>query len=153
MATRFEVNLPASHKGLSQKEKPTEEFVEGQETVLLVDDEDMIIEVGESMLASLGYTVLLARNGEEALDVYQKNREAIDIIILDMIMPDIGGKEIYSRLKDINADIKVLFASGYSMNNQTSEIVKGGCNGYIQKPYTMPQISQSIRKVLDRQAV
>jgi CheY-like chemotaxis protein len=150
--TTFTIYLPALQKEVKEEEAVAAVVLRGNETILLVDDEDMIIEVGERMLASLGYTVLLARSGEEALDVYQRNGRKIDMIVLDMILPDMNGKEIYKRLKEANPDIKVLFASGYSMNNQTIEIVRGGCNGFIQKPYTMPQISQSIRKLLDRQA-
>ena len=93
--TRFEVYLPASGKEVPHKEKAREEFVEGEETVLLVDDEDMILDVGKRMLVKLGYRVFTARDGKEAIAVFQKHQDQIDVIILDMIMPNMGGGEAF----------------------------------------------------------
>ena len=114
----------------------------GTETVLLVDDEDMIINVGEQMLRTLGYKILLARSGKKAIEVYKKNRRKIDMVILDMIMPGIGGGEAYDTIKEINPNIKVLLSSGYSIDGQAEEILERGCNGFIQKPFNMKELSQ-----------
>ena len=121
----------------------------GSETVLFVDDEDMIIEIAEEMFEQLGYKVLIARSGKEAIEIYEENKEQIDIVLLDMIMPDMSGSETYDRMKEIDPDIKVLLSSGYSINGQATEIMDRGCNGFIQKPFKMKELSQKLREILD----
>ncbi len=147
--TRFEIYLPSSDKGMPIEEKVVEEFVEGQETVLLVDDEDMIIDVGTRMLNKLGYKVFTARDGREAIAVFKKHQEKIDVIVLDMIMPQMGGGETYDQIKKIKPGVKVLLSSGYSINGQASEILKRGCNGFIQKPFNLQNLSQNLRAILE----
>ncbi len=147
--TRFEIYVPSSAKAVPVKEKAVEEFVEGQETVLLVDDEAMIIDVGGRMLAKLGYRVFSAHNGREAIEVFQKHRKKIDVIVLDMIMPQMSGGETYDRIRKIKPGVKVLLSSGYSINGQASEILNRGCNGFIQKPFNLQNLSQSLRAVLE----
>jgi PAS domain S-box-containing protein len=147
--TRFEVCLPASGRGVPHKEKAREEFVEGKETVLLVDDEDMIIDVGERMLGKLGYKVFTARDGKEAIEVFQKYQEKIDVIVLDMIMPKMGGGESFDRIKKMKPEIKVLLSSGYSINGQATEILNRGCNGFIQKPFNLQNLSKNLRSILE----
>ncbi|UCH01106.1 MAG: response regulator [Deltaproteobacteria bacterium] len=97
----------------------------------------MIIDVGEQMLKTLGYKVLLARGGKGAIELCNEKRDNIDMVLLDMIMPDMRGGETYDRMKEINPDIKVLLLSGYSIDGQTTEILKRGCDGFIQKPFDM----------------
>jgi len=149
--TTFTIYLPASEKEVEVVEegKVPDKALKGTETVLLVDDEDMIIDVGEGFLKNLGYNVLLARSGKEAIEIYEKNKDKIDIVILDMIMPEMGGRETYDRMKEINPDIKVLLSSGYSINGQASEILERGCDGFIQKPFNMKELSQGVREILD----
>ncbi|MGB6010465.1 MAG: response regulator, partial [Desulfobacterales bacterium] len=84
----------------------------------------------------------------EAIDVYKANKDKIDLVILDMIMPYIGGGETYDTLKKIDSEVKVLLSSGYSLSGQASEILDRGCNGFIQKPFNMRTLSQKIREVL-----
>ena len=143
---------PAADYAPEDEQRPEageKEIQQGHETILLVDDEDMIIDVGQDMLRAAGYEVLLARNGKEAIEVYEKNKDKVALVILDMIMPDMGGGEAYDRMKEINPDIKVLLSSGYSINGQASEILDRGCDGFIQKPFNMSQVSQRIREILD----
>jgi len=121
----------------------------GSETVLFVNDEDIITEVAEAVLGQLGYKVLTARSGKEAIEIYEENKERIDIVLLDMIMPDMGGGETYDRMKDINPKVEVLLSSGYSINGQATEILDRGCNGFIQKPFKMKELSQKLRQILD----
>ena len=147
--TTFNIYLPTSEMGII-KEEATEELIKGTETILLVDDEDMIIDVGQGMLKALGYKVLVARGGKEAIELYRANREKIDMVILDMIMSGVGGGKAYDRMKKINPDIKVLLSSGYSINGQAEEILDRGCDGFIQKPFNMRQFSQKIREILDK---
>ena len=149
--TTFNVYLPISEKEVVEKTESEKEILKGSETVLLVDDEDMVVDVGKSMLEKLGYDVLIAMSGNEALEMYAKNRAKIDIVILDMIMPVLGGGDTYDRLKKIDSKIKVLLSSGYSVNGQASEILERGCNGFIQKPFNMNGLSQKIREILDKE--
>ena len=92
---------------------------------------------------------MIAGGGKEAMEIYEKNRERIDLVILDMIMPNISGGDIYDRLKDMDAEVKVLLASGYSVDGQATEILDRGCNGFIQKPFKMKELSQKLREILD----
>ncbi len=123
----------------------------GEETILLVDDEKMIIDVGEQLLEKMGYTVLIAKSGQDATEIYEKNKDKIDMVVLDMIMPDMSGGDTFDRLKGINPEIKVLLSSGYSINGQATEILKRGCDGFIQKPFNMKQLSRKIREILDNE--
>jgi CheY-like chemotaxis protein len=147
--TQFEIYLPASGKAVPTTKKASEKFVEGQETILLVDDEDMIIDVGTRMLKKLGYKIFTARNGKEAIDIFKRHQEKIDLIVLDLIMPQMGGGETYDRLKEIKPDVKVLLSSGFSINGQASEILNRGCDGFIQKPFNLQNLSQNIRAILE----
>jgi PAS domain S-box-containing protein len=148
--TTFYIYLPASEeKEVIEKEKLPEEVLKGKETVLLVDDEEMILDVGSQLLEKLGYKVLVAGSGKEAIEFYKANKDKIDMVILDMIMPEMGGGETYDRMKKIEPKIKVLLSSGYSIDGQATEILKKGCDGFIQKPFSMKELSQSIRKILD----
>ena len=148
--TTFNIYLPASEKEVTEEKKSAGEILRGSETVLFVDDEDMIIEIAEEMFEQLGYKVLTARSGKEAIEIYMKNKEQIDIVLLDMIMPEMSGSDTYDSLKEINPDIKVLLSSGYSINGQATEIMDRGCNGFIQKPFKMKELSQKLREILDK---
>jgi two-component system cell cycle sensor histidine kinase/response regulator CckA len=148
--TTFNIYLPASEKEVVKEKKSQEEVLKGAETTLLVDDEDMIIEVGQGVIKKLGYKVLTAKSGKEAIEIYKKNHDRIDLVILDMIMPEMGGGETYDKLKEINPDIKVLLSSGYSIDGQATEILERGCNGFIQKPFNMADLSKKIREILDK---
>ncbi len=96
----------------------------------------------------MGYQALVARSGKEAIKIYEKYKDKINLIILDMIMPDMGGGKTYDRIKEINPDIKVLLSSGYSIEGQATEILKRGCNGFIKKPFNIKELSHKIREIL-----
>jgi len=147
--TTFTIYLPASEKEAVQEKKKTAAMIKGTGTILLIDDEKMIIDVGRELLKELGYRVLPAMSGPEAIDVFQKNQEDIDMVIMDMIMPGMGGGETFDRLRDINPDIKVLLSSGYSINGQATKILRRGCDGFIQKPFNMNQLAEKIQKIME----
>jgi len=149
--TTFNIYLPASEKEAIKQEKLAEGVLKGGETILFVDDEEMIIKTGKELLETLGYKVLIAKSGKEVIEIYRAKNEQIDMVILDTVMPDIGGGEIYDMLKKINPDIKVLLSSGYSMNDEIKEILERGCDGFIQKPFTLKELSRKIRKILDKE--
>ncbi|MEA2083146.1 MAG: response regulator [Thermodesulfobacteriota bacterium] len=149
--TTFYIYLPASRKEVEAKEKRIHgETLKGAETVLLIDDEDMILDVGRGMLKELGYKVLTEKNGKKAVEVYKRQKDEIGLIILDMIMPDMSGGEVYDKIKEINPEAMVLLSSGYSINGQAKEILERGCDAFIQKPYGLQEISKKIREVLDK---
>ncbi|MBW1707838.1 MAG: response regulator, partial [Deltaproteobacteria bacterium] len=148
----FNIYFPASESEvIHQKSEISDGARYGDETVLLVDDEEMIIEVGEQLLKKLGYRVLTAVSGKEATEIYKKNKDKIAIIILDMIMPAMSGSDTFDKLREINPGIKVLLSSGYSINGQATEILGRGCDGFIQKPFNMKGLSQKLRQILDKE--
>lgn len=150
VGTTFNIFLPISEKEIVEEKKPSDDILEGTETVLIVDDEQMIIDVGKALLAKMGYNVLTAGGGKEALEIYKAYKHKIDLVILDMIMPDMGGSETFDQLKGINPDVKVLLSSGYSVDGQATEILERGCSGFIQKPFNMKSLSQKLRNLLDK---
>jgi two-component system cell cycle sensor histidine kinase/response regulator CckA len=148
--TTFRIYLPASKKKVQKVLTTTNKFSKGTGTILLVDDEDLILDVGKELLEAMGYRALTAKDGKEAIHVYKKNRDEIDIVLLDMVMPNMGGSEAYDRMKEINPNIKVLLSSGYSIDGQATEILERGCNGFIQKPFNINDLSEKIREILGR---
>jgi len=146
--TTFTIYLPASKKKASSTPEPNQGLVNGIGTILLVDDEEAVLKIGEEMLEALGYRVLTARGGEEAIKIYKEKQDTINMVILDMVMPHIGGGKTYDKLKEINPQVKVLLSSGYSIDGEATEILKRGCNGFIQKPFKLEELSQSIKKIL-----
>ncbi|MGD2185156.1 MAG: PAS domain S-box protein, partial [Desulfobacterales bacterium] len=145
----FKIYLPASKKQVIE-EKPRPEAAQGgTEMILLVDDEKMVAETGKDMLEKLGYTVLVAASGPEAIKIFRAGQDKVKLVILDMIMPEMSGGETFNRLKAIKPDAKILLSSGYSLNGRASKIMKRGCNGFIQKPFNLKQISRKIRGILD----
>lgn len=149
IGTSFTVYLPASDKCIEQERRAPDQVHKGSETVLIIDDEEMIVEVGKSMLESLGYRVITARGGRQGLQIFDRNKGTIDLVILDMVMPDLGGKETFEALHRQDPQVKVLLSSGYSLDGQAKEILAGGCRGFIQKPFTMAELSRRIRDILD----
>ncbi|MBW1888020.1 MAG: PAS domain S-box protein [Deltaproteobacteria bacterium] len=148
--TTFSIYLPATKEALKDEKVLSGEIVKGKETVLLVDDEQIVLDTGGQILEKLGYEVLSATSGIEALELYEKNQDNIDMVLLDMVMPGMGGGETYDKMRQINSHVKVLLASGYSIDGEAKEILGRGCDGFIQKPFAIEEFSNEIRKVLDK---
>jgi PAS domain S-box-containing protein len=144
----FTIYLPASEKELVRKEQVSADIVKGEGTILLVDDEDVIIDVGSEILVMLGYKVSVARSGREAIEIYKEKQDEIDMVILDMIMPEMDGGETFKVLKSIDPGVKVILSSGYSADARSTRMMEEGCCGFIQKPYTVQALSQKVRDVL-----
>jgi len=144
----FQIYLPASDKPVVDELQDNQNILAGSGTILLVDDEEMIIDVGARILQKLGYEVLTARHGKEAIEVYQQNRQKVAMVILDMIMPEMGGGETYDRLKEMDPNVKVLLSSGYSLNGQATKILKRGCDGFIQKPFSIRGLSEKLGQII-----
>ena len=120
---------------------------ERQPVILFADDDAICLDVGVKILQKLGYTVLEARDGQEAIEVFIKNQSEVDLVILDMKMPYNGGNAFF-QLKKINANVKVLIASGYAKDRQIREMMEQGCSGFIQKPFRIDVLSQKILNIL-----
>lgn len=151
--TTFRLFFPvlAVNKQAVNVQQPMESYeIGGTETILFVEDEELLIEMVSFLLESKGYTVLCARNGLEAVNVYQTNKQKIALVITDMGLPVMTGTDEFKKLKEINPNVKVVFASGYFELDIKSELLKDGANGFIQKPYEPDNILRVIRQVLDQ---
>jgi two-component system, cell cycle sensor histidine kinase and response regulator CckA len=148
--TSFRIYFPVSASELVSDLTLTREMpVFGTETILLVDDDDRVREMGRQLIEIGGYKMLIARSGEEALEIYAAQRDDISIVILDLIMPGMGGHRCLEELLLIDPEVKVLVASGYSSNGLTHDQKGRGAKGFISKPYDAKDILAAIRKVLD----
>jgi two-component system cell cycle sensor histidine kinase/response regulator CckA len=121
---------------------------DSKETILWVDDEEIALKVWSLMLQKLGYTVLQARHGYEALELFEDNKNRISLVILDMRMPGMNGCEVYDRLKEIQPETKIIIASGYIDQYSIEELSKRDFNGYIEKPFKLKELSDKIEDVL-----
>jgi two-component system cell cycle sensor histidine kinase/response regulator CckA len=146
----FNIYLPASEESVQKTSEISERIMEGNETILLVDDEALVIDVGVQLLEKLGYTVFEAQSGRDAIRIFTERNRTIDMLILDMVMPGMGGGEVYDQIKRIDPKVKVLLSSGYSIDGQATKILNRGCEGFIQKPFNMEDLSKKIREVLNR---
>jgi two-component system, cell cycle sensor histidine kinase and response regulator CckA len=148
--TTFHVYLPGSEQVVAKDISTDEKFEMGSEAILLVDDEELVLDAGAQLIEAMGYRVLKANNGAEAVEIYRKSKDTIDLVILDVVMPEMGGGETYDRLRGIDTGIKVLLSSGYSLDGEAGEIMRRGCDGFIQKPFTLKKLSRKLREILDK---
>jgi len=147
--TCFKVYLPAMHdipKAALREIAPTEHLKGGAGVVLLVDDEETILDLGKEMLEELGYTALIAENGEAALEIFKKHGEEISCIILDLIMPRLDGEQTLKELQGIDPHVKVIMSSGYNEHDVSQKFIGKGLAGFIQKPYKLSTLRDMIRK-------
>ncbi len=146
----FNIYLPVgSPKTVSKSERNEVKYLEGTETILLVDDEQIIIDVAVQILKKMGYKVIVARGGKEAIGIYRQQGKKIALVILDLVMPDLSGGEVYDKLTAMDPDVKVLLSSGYSRDGKAGDILKRGCRGFIQKPFNINELSQKLREILN----
>lgn len=145
------VALPAEakRKEMTVEPAPDDAALRGTETILLVDDEDMIWDVIIDMLQGLGYSVILAGNGLEAVEIYRNNPGAIDLVMLDMVMPELDGHGTFLRLKEIDPHVRVLLSSGYVSQEDVRDVLEAGAAGFLQKPYRMADLARRVRAILD----
>lgn len=149
--TTFTIYLPSSEIKISSEHSIVDlKLYKGDETILIIDDEKINIEAVKELLSVLGYKILVAESGKEALNLFKENSEEIKLVILDMIMPGMNGKETLEKLKELNKDVKVLLSSGYSMNGEASKLLDMGCKGFIQKPFRVEELTRKIREILDK---
>ena len=149
--TSFTFYLPSAGEMEISGEQDDIKPLRGTETILIVDDEDMILEVARELLENLGYHTRVAKSGQMAVEIYIQERNAIDLVILDMVMPGMSGGDTYDKIRQINPKVKALLASGYSIDGKASHILQCGCDGFIQKPFNIQDLSRKIRDVLDNE--
>ena len=148
MGTTFTLFLPATSRTPSFHRLQQPLVVRGAGTILVVDDEDMILRVCSRVLQGLGYEVLTAGSGREGIELVRKHGSGISLVILDMVMPDMSGRQTFEVLQQIEPGIKVLLASGYSMEGQARDLLAHGCCGFIQKPFGTAVLSAKLQEIL-----
>ncbi|MBQ9803995.1 MAG: response regulator [Lentisphaeria bacterium] len=122
----------------------------GNETILIVDDHETIWDFLIDALQELGYSVLLAENGLDAVEIYESNPGQIDLVLLDMIMPKSGGHQTFMRLKAIDPEVKVLLSSGFVSEQEVADLLDAGACGFLPKPHRLPVVAGEIRRILDQ---
>ncbi|UCB45290.1 MAG: PAS domain S-box protein [Spirochaetota bacterium] len=148
--TVFDVFFPVVKKSMiDEPEEEIEPPVGDSELILIVDDEKSVRDLGRDILEKYGYETLQANDGEEAIRVFTKNQDKISLIIIDMIMPKLGGMETYQRLKGIDPSVKALLLTGYNHTERVQEILDSGVRGFIKKPYNINELLTKVRYVLD----
>jgi len=151
VGTEFKVYFPVIEEPAAFAEKAADERLPGGggETVLLVDDEESIRELGTKILRHAGYEVLTATNGREGVDAYHRERSRIALVVLDLIMPEMGGRQCLEQLLAIDPRVKVVIASGYTANGPLKDAIESGAKAHVRKPYNMKEFLETVRKVLD----
>ncbi|OPY86818.1 MAG: Blue-light-activated protein [Syntrophaceae bacterium PtaU1.Bin231] len=144
----FSIYLPATVREMDEEERWPERILKGRETILLVDDEEINIAIMKDILEKLGYHIFTAGGGQEATAIFMEKAREIDLVIMDMIMPGMGGAKTFDCLKEIDPDVKVIICSGYSMDGEAQKLLDRGCVSFIQKPFQLPELSRKIREAL-----
>ena len=148
--TTIVIYLPACEKAYQEDTQfEPETVLYGTETIMVVDDEAYVLKSVKNMLEDLGYSVITASDGMEAVEQYDQHAGDIDLVVMDMIMPKMGGIEAFDTIRVKNPHLKAIFCSGYSMNSFAQEFLERGSAGFIQKPFKMLRMSQMIRDILD----
>jgi len=145
----FKIFLPADGKPETREQATSEAPRGGDELVLVVDDEESIRDLAKDILETHGYRVLLAEDGSQAVEIFEKHNGSIGLVILDMVMPKMGGHETFQRLKELNPKVKALLSTGYSQNGKAKEILDSGVMGFVQKPYQHTTLLSKVRTALD----
>jgi two-component system cell cycle sensor histidine kinase/response regulator CckA len=148
--TTFKIYLPALVSEEEEGDKIELKMPRGgSETILLVDDEELIRDLGSRILKKAGYKVVTASDGEKAEDIYKERADEIALVVLDVIMPGMGGKKCLEALLSLDPSVKVVIASGFSADFQTRETLAAGAKGFVNKPYDIRQVLAVVREVLD----
>ena len=151
--TIFNVYLPIPERTIKevQEARKIQELTGGTETILIIEDEEMLRELLRSSLVLQGYTVLTAQDGKQGVEIYQSHQKEIAVVVSDIGLPFLGGHEVFNRIRKINPKAKVILASGFFEPEIRSEMYKAGLKEFIQKPYLVGEVLQKIREVLDNE--
>ncbi len=146
--TTFFVHLPASKKPMRRAEEPCTGVAEGEEMILLIDDEELVLRATQLLLEEVGYQVVTAGDGAEALRLFEEHRDEISLVVLDMIMPDMGGADVFEKLRAMAEDVPVLLSSGYARDVKADDLLRRGAKGFIQKPFGLEEMSRRVREII-----
>lgn len=150
IGSTFHIYLPVlKGKAIETFIEQEDDILQGEGLILVVDDEEVMRQTAKSILIECGYTVLLAENGQEALETYKKHKDEIKLVLLDMVMPKMSGKQTFMELIKINKDIKVLLVSGFKQDQRVESILKLGVKGFIQKPYNLITLANQVHHLLN----
>lgn len=150
MGTNFKVYLPMSNRTIQQKKMDVRQVSShGKGTILVIDDEEMIRDTAKELLEELGYQVILAENGQDGVEQYETLQNSIDLVLLDMVMPVMSGKEAFIKLREINPNLKIILASGFRQDERVQEVIDKGVNDFLQKPYVIDTLAQAVSQVLN----
>ena len=161
VGTVFSIFLPASDKVLPEEQQipdrpesslyDTTKTKTGVEQVLIIDDDEFMLQITEDILSRLGYDPITAANGKSGIEAYEKCKDKAAIVILDLMLPDLGGDEVFDELRKINPDINVLLVSGFKRDPRIADLLIRGCDGFLKKPYSIEELSQAIRDIIDEE--
>ena len=147
--TTISLYFPLIEGNLVKPLQKIAKFIKGSGKVLLVDDEEIVIDMASVMLKDIGYKVVTKKDGVEALKYYRRYWKTVDIVLLDMVMPEMGGKETFAEMKKINPKVKCILSSGYSINGEAQTILDDGVLDFIQKPYNTVELSVMLNKLIN----
>ena len=146
--TRAEIYLPLTQSVEQKTTMAPGRIFKGRGAVLFVDDEDVVREMASEIIKELGYSVITARDGQEALEYYQTHSDDIDLVVLDIIMPRLGGYECFKAMKAVNPKLKAVASSGYVVNDEVRKMLDQGAMGFIQKPFSIKTFAEAIQAAL-----
>ena len=146
-SSKLNNNISGAFKYRSKSER--DYITENGKTILVIDDEELLIKICEMMLKRLGHKVFKAHSGSEGLKIFETNRNQIDLIISDMNMPEMDGQEVIAKLRKIDRNVKVLLSSGALLDSDEKDVIKRGFNGFVKKPYKINMLSEKITEILD----
>ncbi|MEE8555703.1 MAG: response regulator [bacterium] len=144
------IYLPATKEKIVEIKEAAKKERNVAGTILFVDDDPTVAAVVKRLLEELGYDVLVAHSGDAALEGYRQNKGKIDLVLLDMIMPGISGGDVFDKLRELNPNVKVLLLSGYGLQGRAEEIMDRGCNGFVQMPFSLNELSEKIHEITDQ---
>ena len=150
----FHICLPASNniqvKETKEESHPAEPLQRGSETVLLVDDEEVVLNVGKNFLEKLGYKSMIAKNGLEAVEIFKLYKDEISLVVLDLVMPKMSGQQAFVEIKNIQKNAKILISTGRAIDDKIEGFLNQGCHGFIQKPFSLNEFAKILRRILDK---
>jgi len=147
--TVVRIYLPLLETRVEKPKIPKAEPQKGTGTILVIEDEEIVLDVSKALLEKLGYHVLTAETGQEAIEITKTFDDHIDLAILDMVLPDMGGKAVYALLKAVRPKLKVIVCTGYSIDGPAQEILDAGAEAFIQKPFSITEMSNKLKEVLE----
>ncbi len=129
---------------------PLSKKLPGTGRILIVDDEEIIRQTAKELLSHLGYDIVTASDGRKAVEYYKRHSHEIDLVVLDMVMPELGGRDCFRALKEINPDVKAILSTGYSLDSATQEVLNEGIIAFAQKPYQLKQLAEVVSYALKK---